>query len=92
MRIDGINKINQIYKTNSTKTVSRKDSVNGKDSFAISDFGRDLQIAKMALKDAPDIRMERVENIRNQIQTGTYNISSEKLADKLVGEYFDFKS
>lgn len=92
MRIDGINKINQAYKINSTKKVEKAKKVNNdKDSLAISDHARELQIAKKAVKNAPDVRMDKVNDIKKRLESGTYNVSAEEVADKIVDNYFDKK-
>lgn len=37
------------------------------------------------VKSAPEIRQDKVDQIRNQIEAGTYNISGKKVAEKIVG-------
>jgi flagellar biosynthesis anti-sigma factor FlgM len=38
------------------------------------------------LDDIPDVREEKVADLRNQIQNGTYQADAEKTADKLLKE------
>lgn len=90
MRIDGINNVNRAYKVNSANRISRTAKVSKeKDSLALSDMAKDLQIAKKAVSNAPDIRKEKVDNIKKKIQSGTYNVSAKEVADKIVDRYFD---
>lgn len=84
MKINGINKVNEIYKTNNNKKVNNQSSTSKKDSIAISQFGKDLQIAKDAVKNVSDIRMEKVSDIKKRIEAGTYNITAEQVADKIL--------
>ena len=51
-------------------------------------MGKDIQTAKQAVAASSDVRMDRVEALKAQIAAGTYNVSTEKLADKLMGDYF----
>ncbi|ADR18133.1 flagellar biosynthesis anti-sigma factor FlgM [Calditerrivibrio nitroreducens] len=37
------------------------------------------------VKSTPDVRKEIVDQIRNQIEAGTYTISGKKVAEKIVG-------
>ena len=57
------------------------------DSVEISDEGmRVLQRAVETVKQAPDIRHERVAELRQKIEAGEYQVTSAQLAAKLVGE------
>lgn len=89
MRIDAYNKVSQLYQANSTKQTAKTGTVSKKDKFEISQTGKDYQIARQALSSVPDVRMERVEAIKKQMQSGNYNISAEEAADKIVEDYFN---
>lgn len=41
------------------------------------------------VKNLPDVRQERVDQLRNQIENGTYNVSGKKVAEKIVGTALD---
>ena len=51
-------------------------------SIKLSQAGKDYQVAKGAVKEAPDIRMDLVNDIKERLANGTYNVSDEDLADK----------
>ncbi len=87
MRIDAYNQISQIYKTNSKMKTQKTSSVSAKDKVEISSFGKAYQVAKNAVKNAPDVREDRVAELKAQIQNGTYEVSSESFADKLLESY-----
>lgn len=92
MRINGIKNINNAYKASRANKISKMSKANKeKDSLAISDLAKDLQIAKKAVKHAPDIRMDKVNDIKKRLQSGTYNVSAKEVADKMVERYFDHK-
>ncbi|TCT14012.1 FlgM family anti-sigma-28 factor [Natranaerovirga pectinivora] len=91
MRIDGINKVGNIYNKSGVKVEKIYAAKKENDSLNISDFGRELQIAKKAVGNTPDIRRDKVDAIKNQIASGAYNVSVEEVANKIIESYFDLK-
>jgi negative regulator of flagellin synthesis FlgM len=89
MRIDAINKVSQLYQANSTKKVANSSTVSNKDRVEISQTGKDFQVAKQAVAQAPDIREEKVNALKQSMASGTYNIGAQELADKMVESYFN---
>ena len=49
-------------------------------------MAKEIQMAKSQLQAIPDVRVEKVTEIKNQISQGTYSVSSEKIAHRLMGE------
>jgi len=89
MRIDAFNKVSQLYQTNSTKKVANPNSMRTSDKLEISQIGKDIQVAKTAVASTPDIREAKVNDIKQQIASGTYNVQMDDVADKLLDSYFD---
>lgn len=89
MRIDAYNKISQLYQANRASKVEKTENSQALDKLEISQFGKDIQIAKQAVAQSPDIRMDKVNEMKQKMASGTYNVSAEELADKLVESYFD---
>lgn len=89
MRIDSIKKLDQVYKSTSMKVNVQNVSKNQKDSIEISSFGRDLQVARKAVSEADDIRYDKVNEIKQRMQSGTYDVSSREVAEKMVDSLFD---
>lgn len=88
MRIDAVNRVSQLYQANSTKKVEKKTSSEKYDSVQISQMGKDYQIAKAAVAAVPDVRVDLVNDIKSRMKNGTYEVSMEMLADKLLtGEF-----
>ena len=56
----------------------------GTEKIAISSNAKDIQKATEAVNAAPDIRIEKVDQIKNQIADGSYRVSSEQLAEKII--------
>ena len=89
MRITGnVGSVTGVY-TND-KRISKVENLNkispAKDDVKISSVGKDFTIAMNALKDVPDIRMDRVNEISAKIASGEYNVSGNDIAAKILGE------
>lgn len=56
------------------------------ESIALSPVGQEIQQYTKAMADIPDIRKERITQIQAALKKGTYAISSQDLADKLIQE------
>jgi negative regulator of flagellin synthesis FlgM len=52
----------------------------------LSTKAKDIQQAKNALSAVPDVREQKVQGIKSQVENGKYNVSAEKIAGKMVGE------
>ena len=79
MRIDAYNAVNQIYQTSQiskAKTAAKTSSVS--DKFEIPDT------ARTAVSKASDVREDKIADIKARMAAGTYNISSEAVADKIL--------
>ena len=92
MRIDAYNKVSQLYQATSTKKTNKADKVSASDKYEVSETGKYYQIAKQAVSAAPDVREDKVNDIKNRLASGTYNLNSEEIASALVDRYFDTKA
>lgn len=87
MRIDAYNQIGHVYGVNGkikTNTVSKS---NGRDKVEISSLGKELQIAKQAVSKGADVREDKVAELKSRIENGTYEVSSDSFAEKLLAKY-----
>jgi negative regulator of flagellin synthesis FlgM len=55
------------------------------DTVEISSHARDLTRARQAVDDVPDVRADRVAQIKKSIEDGTYSVSPALLAKKMLG-------
>ena len=88
MRITGnVGNVTGVY-TND-KRISRVENTNkispASDDVKISNVGKDFTVAMNALKDVPDIRMDRVNELSAKIEKGEYNVSGEDIASRILG-------
>ena len=89
MRVDALNKVNQLYNTNNVKSTAKAKGSSFSDKLEISQTAKDYQVAKQAVAHTPDIREDKVNEIKQRMASGTYDVSVEEIADKLVNKYFD---
>jgi negative regulator of flagellin synthesis FlgM len=55
------------------------------DSLELSVKSREISHLEDLIRSTPDVREERVQAVRSQIESGTYNVKAEKIAEKIVG-------
>lgn len=88
MRIEAYNQVAQIYKASKTAGTAKTTKAGAaRDEVQISSFGRDFQIAKQAVAEASDIREDKVAELAAQVKSGTYSVSTEDFANKLLEKY-----
>ena len=90
MRINNIENIFQVYNKNAG--VKKKDT--GKkpatDEINFSDKAVDFQHALKAFKEVDDLRMEKVEKLKEEVKSGNYYVDGDKIAEKILeGLSFD---
>jgi negative regulator of flagellin synthesis FlgM len=60
--------------------------INRDDQVKISDSAKEIGRLQLAVSKLPDIRADRVEEVKNAITAGTYNVKGEAVAGKLLKE------
>ena len=61
-----------------------------KDTIVIlSRASKEMQLAKEAIASAPEIREDKVAAIREKIESGSYQIDNQAVAEKLVNTFID---
>lgn len=90
MRIDAYNQVAQIYQAAKSKSAQGKEkAADSADMFQISQVGKELQTARQAISKVPDVREDKVNDVRERFAAGTYNVTGEQLADKLINKYYN---
>ena len=84
---DSIDKINNEYIQRDLKRIKQNEKeptdIASDDKVELSAKALDLKSRAMSM---PDIRPEKVDQIKMQVDNGTYNISSEKIAERMIEE------
>ena len=84
MRIEAYTPVQQLYNTNNTNKSQKTSKVSFSDQVQISSMGKDIQTAKQAVANAPDVREEITAPIKSAIAGGTYQVSMDSFADKTI--------
>lgn len=80
-----MNNVFQTYNKNQgTKKVKMDKAVDNGDQVKISDKAIDFQYALQRLKNVEDVRMDKVEKLKKEIDSGTYKIDGNKIAEKIM--------
>jgi negative regulator of flagellin synthesis FlgM len=80
--------VNQVHDKNkvdpsenkSDKTAAKTDTV------VISDAAKRIQEVRSQLDEVPDVNEEKVAQLRNEIENGTYEINADQIAGKMIRE------
>ncbi len=55
------------------------------DRIELSVRGREIQHLDEMIRSTPDVRQARIEQVRQALENGTYNVKAEMIAEKIVG-------
>ncbi|MBU3803401.1 MAG: flagellar biosynthesis anti-sigma factor FlgM [Candidatus Cellulosilyticum pullistercoris] len=87
MRIDAINRIYDAYKAQSTTASKKLDKTSKKDEVEFSSRAKDFTNMTKLLSDVPDVRTDKVEEIKNRMSSGNYNVKAEEVAEKILSQF-----
>ena len=91
MRIEAYTQVQKLYDTNKAKKAAVGSSVNVSDKLQLSSLGKDIQWAKKAVAESSDVREYVVAPIKARIQSGTYEVSADSFADKLIQKFEELR-
>lgn len=75
----------ELGKVKKAAGVAGADAAQG-DQIVLSTDVSAIAAAHKAIADTPDVRMDKVEAIRQQLAEGTYRINADTIADKMLTE------
>lgn len=87
MKIGGniyIQKANNAYGKNVGKVKKAEKSEMKRDQIEISQGSKDFQVAMDAFKKLPDVRQEKIDSIKSEIDKGTYKPTAEDIIKKMM--------
>ncbi|HOO71859.1 MAG TPA: flagellar biosynthesis anti-sigma factor FlgM [Spirochaetota bacterium] len=93
MVIDKIGNINNIIEPKKSRSAGASKETKKEDSIQISSEGKkaaELSKVAQAVKDTPDIRLDRVKEIKEKIASGTYNFNDEKILEMVADRIANF--
>lgn len=91
MRIEAYTQVQQLYRSQKVNKNQKTETANRTDAVQISSLGKDIQMAKAAVAGSPDIREELIAPIKTKVQNGTYEVSNESFAAKLISKYEEMR-
>ena len=84
MKISAYNQIQQIANERIKIEKTNKVTKSSKDKLDISTQGDILSKALKAVKESPDVREDKVNEIKERIKNNTYEVSIDDFLDKLI--------
>jgi len=87
MRIEAYTNIQQLYSSKNTTKLKKEKTHSFSDQLQISNLGKDIQVAKQAVKNSPDVREDVTAPIKASMDAGTYHVDSDSFAEKLFEKY-----
>jgi negative regulator of flagellin synthesis FlgM len=85
-QIQSIQSLNQVTESKKKSNAVNKSAIANKaDSLVLSNRAQGLQFATEQVLKSPEVRAERITELKKQIQDGTYQVSSSDIAQKMVG-------
>jgi len=91
MNISGVSAAQEVAQISQTNRVDRANTIDIKgEKFALSTSAKDFQSVKKLLSEMPDVRQNIVEEVKQRIEGGNYDVSSYDVADKISRDLFMF--
>ncbi|MBM7866663.1 flagellar biosynthesis anti-sigma factor FlgM [Heliobacterium gestii] len=80
----------QVYgakRVDKSKNVQETENGQGwrRDSLNVSDEARLLQASLKAMREAPEVRADRVASLSEALRSGAYHVTGEQIAEKMLG-------
>lgn len=81
-----IQRMMNVYNNQNVKTQKTSSGAKNvkKDELKLSNVAQDFQTVLNAAKDVPEIREEKVNEIKSQVKSGEYKVDAKKIAAKMM--------
>lgn len=87
LKIDGVAPNTQIAPEKSQgKASERSEEVLTKDQVTVSEAAKNIARLMVEVSNIPDIRTDKVEELKNAINSGTYEVKGSEIAGKIIKE------
>ena len=88
---DAISQIRTDNKVEATKKARKSNEVSSAgtvptDKVQLSSGSKDVQKMKEILNQTPEMRMEMIESLKQEINAGTYKVDSREIADRMLDD------
>ncbi len=86
--VDANNKLGSAYVTGSTPAAAAKAPESAqaaaRDPVFLSEQARNMLKLEQDIRNQPSVREKRVNELRQQISSGSYNIDTQRIADRMI--------
>jgi len=86
IRIDGVAPNSQIAPEKSQGKVREAEEVLTKDQVTVSEAAKNIARLMVEVSNIPEIRADKVEELKNAINSGTYEVKGSEIAGKIIKE------
>ncbi len=73
----------EVKKAREAETVGSS-KASATDTVALSTGSKEVQQMRQIIDDTPDVRADRVEALKSQVESGEYQVDSRDIADKML--------
>ncbi|MCL2171349.1 MAG: flagellar biosynthesis anti-sigma factor FlgM [Defluviitaleaceae bacterium] len=85
MRIENFSQIANAYRSNRAHSRNAEKMPMAREEYSPSGTAKDYHTALRAVKTTPDMRQSRIDEITAGLNSGTYHVSAERVADAILG-------
>ena len=90
VKISNVQSVYELYKPQKAMTPQKTSEISTpKDVVALSNAAKDFQAIRNAVAKTPDIRQDKVDVLKEKINNGTYAVSDDALANKMLKGLFE---
>ncbi len=87
IKIDGVAPTTGLHAEKSLgKAPERSEEVITKDQVTVSEAAKNISRLMVEVSNIPDIRADKVEELKNAINAGTYEVKGSEIAGKIIKE------
>lgn len=83
MKVNKTDNIMKVYNNMSSNKVNANKNKLEKDNINLSERAKDYQFAMEKIKEVPDIRIDKVKDLKEKVQSGNYNVEGKKIVEKM---------
>ncbi|HEX3048931.1 MAG TPA: flagellar biosynthesis anti-sigma factor FlgM [Bacillota bacterium] len=84
-QLQSVLQMNQVSETRKKINIHEVTSVKKADSLELSSRAHELQFVREQVLKSPDIRADRIGELKKQIQEGVYQVTGSEVAHKMIG-------
>ncbi|MBQ1823161.1 MAG: flagellar biosynthesis anti-sigma factor FlgM [Lachnospiraceae bacterium] len=88
MRIEAYNQVAQVYNNHRVQKAKTSQAQSmGRDQVQIVSHATDLNVAKQAVREAPDVREDKVAEMKAKLNSGNYSVDTGDFASMLLEKF-----